>query len=320
MKSLILALSLAVASAGFAPLSAEARRLGGGGSSGMQRSLPARTPPPALPARPAQQAAPAAPAGVPTAAAAAAPRRSWLGPIAGLAAGLGIAALMSHMGLGPAMGQFLMLALLALVAFMVIRFLMRRFGATGGARMASANGMRFDRQAPVGAPAGPVTANPAMAGTPSAAAATAAMPSGPVASGATAPPTAYVTRLPAGFDAAGFERIAKTIFIRLQTANDRADLADLRAFTTPELFAAIRLDLQQRGDAAQTTDVVRVDTEVLDVATEAERQIVSVRFHGLIREKAEGPTEPFDEIWHLVRPIDGSREWAIAGIQQAAAA
>ena len=65
----------------------------------------------------------------------------------------------------------------------------------------------------------------------------------------------------------------------------------------------------------QRTDVVRVDAEVLDVASEAERQIVSVRFHGLIREEIDGVAEPFDEIWHLVKPTDGSREWAIAGIQ-----
>ena len=68
--------------------------------------------------------------------------------------------------------------------------------------------------------------------------------------------------------------------------------------------------------AAQQTDVVRVDAEVLDVASEADRQIVSVRFHGLIREQIDGVAEPFDEIWHLVKPTDGSREWAIAGIQQ----
>jgi len=24
--------------------------------------------------------------------------------------------------------------------------------------------------------------------------------------------------------------------------------------------------------------------------------------------------EPFNELWHLVKPLDGSREWAIAGI------
>nr|HET7858121.1 Tim44 domain-containing protein [Caldimonas sp.] len=45
------------------------------------------------------------------------------------------------------------------------------------------------------------------------------------------------------------------------------------------------------------------------------RQVVSVRFHGLIREEAEAGATPFDEVWHLVRPGDGSREWAIAGIQ-----
>ena len=121
--------------------------------------------------------------------------------------------------------------------------------------------------------------------------------------------------LPAGFDAAAFERIAKMIFIRLQAANDTGDLNDLRAFTTPEMFAAIKLDLQERGGAAQQTDVVRVDAEVLDVASEADRQIVSVRFHGLIREEADAGAAPFDEVWHLVKPADGSREWLIAGIQ-----
>jgi predicted lipid-binding transport protein (Tim44 family) len=108
------------------------------------------------------------------------------------------------------------------------------------------------------------------------------------------------------------------IFIRMQTANDGADLNDLRNFTTPEMFAAIKLDLQDRGSAAQTTDVVRIDAEVLDVATEPERQLVSVRFHGLIREEKDGVAAPFDEVWHLVKPTDGSREWAIAGIQQTA--
>jgi len=70
MKSLILALSVAVLSAGLAPATAEAKRIGGGGSSGMQRSTPSRATPDAAPARPAQAAptapaTPAAPAAVP---------------------------------------------------------------------------------------------------------------------------------------------------------------------------------------------------------------------------------------------------------------
>jgi len=280
---------------------ADARRIGGGGAVGMQRSVPPRAAPEAVPARPAAPTAQPTPA--PTAAATppAAPRRSWLGPIAGLAAGLGIAALMSHLGLGAEFGNIIMLVLLAIVAIVAIRFVMRRF-----APARDAGAMQY---AGAGAPLGE-TATAFGSG---AAAATAG-------SGFAAPAAPSAPRLPADFDAAGFERIAKMIFIRLQAANDAGDLNDLRAFTTPEMFAAIKLDLQERGATAQRTDVVRVDAEVLDVASEADRQIVSVRFHGLIREEENGVAAPFDEVWHLVKPADGSREWAIAGIQQTIAA
>ena len=111
------------------------------------------------------------------------------------------------------------------------------------------------------------------------------------------------------------------IFIRLQAANDAGDLNDLRAFTTPgDVRRGRGSSCRSAARTAQRTDVVRVDAEVLDVASEADRQIVSVRFHGLIREQLDGVAEPFDEVWHLVKPADGSREWAIAGIQQAESA
>ena len=320
MKTLLTALIVSVAAVGMAPTEADARRLGGGGGMGMQRSLPARTPPAALPAKPAQTpAASPATAGAPAAAAAAAPRRSWMAPLAGLAAGLGLAALMSHLGLGAEFANMIMMVLLAIVAFVAIRFLLRRFGPNAGAsqpRVAAAGGagtpgMQFKTQAdawakPASTPALGSTGAPAWSG------------SGNASPSFAAEPVATASALPADFDRDGFERIAKMIFIRMQAANDAGDLNDLRQFTTPELFAAARLELQERGSQRQQTDVVKVDAEVLEVATEAERQVVSVRFHGLIREELDGVANPFDEVWHLVRPLDGSREWAIAGIQQMA--
>ena len=302
MRAFALAVAiLCAASAALVPDVAAARRIGGGGAIGMQRSLPSRAAPEALPARPAAPTAQPTPAPAATATPATAPRRSWLGPIAGLAAGLGIAALMSHLGLGAEFGNLVMLLLLAVVAIAAIRFAMRRF-----APAPSAGAMEYaGAGAPIGQPQ-------AAFGSGAAAAATGS---------AFAPPTATSTpNLPADFDAAGFERVAKMIFIRLQAANDAGDLNDLRAFTTPEIFAAVKLDLQERGGAAQRTDVVRVDAEVLDVASEADRQVVSVRFYGLIREEDNGVAAPFDEVWHLVKPADGSRDWAIAGIQQTTAA
>jgi predicted lipid-binding transport protein (Tim44 family) len=302
MKRWLLALSLALCSLALLPSVADAKRLGGGGSAGLKRDLPARSTPDSLPAKPAQNAATPSPA-APAAAAAAAPKRSWMGPIAGLAAGLGLAALASHFGFGDELANIMMIALLAMVAVFVVRLLMRRFASN---RTAPA-GMRL---AGAGAPlqADTTTWRTAQA-----------QPATTTAT-AMAPVTAASGHVPADFDAAGFERIAKMIFIRMQAANDSADLNDLRAFTTPELFASIRLDLQERGNAPQQTDVVQIDAEVLDVAQETERQVVSVRFHGLVRELRDSGATPFDEVWHLVRPLDGSREWAIAGIQQMAAA
>lgn len=337
LMTFCVALSLSVTS--------EAKRLGGGNSTGMQRSAPAKAP---ANATPAQQAAPqqtptTPPQAAPTPAAQPAPvaaapaqppKRSWLGPLAGLAAGIGLAALLSHFGMGEAVANFLMMALLAIAAVFVIRLILSKMRgpqtATAAAGAGADSGSVLARE-PLAEPAmpSPVTSPSTMArtaeGSPSGAA-----PGGPVsvtgqplaplqvdsATPATAALSSQALHLPAGFDQAAFERLAKMIFIRLQAANDAGNLDDLRQFTTPEMFAAIRLELQDRQGAAQTTDVERVDAQVVDFATEGAQQIVTVRFHGMIKEAPGAASEAFDELWHLVRPVDESHAWAIAGIQQ----
>jgi hypothetical protein len=103
LKSFLIALAVLFSGSTLSlfPLDAEAKRLGKGKSAGMQRQMPPKQPE-AAPNQAANAATPAAaPAAAGTAgAAAAAGKRSWLGPIAGLAAGLGIAALLSQMGFG----------------------------------------------------------------------------------------------------------------------------------------------------------------------------------------------------------------------------
>lgn len=320
MKRWIATMVVVAVSMAMVPEFADAKRFGGGGSSGMKRTLPARTAPDSVPAKPASpdqagapaQATPGSPAGA-TAAAAAPARRSWMAPLAGLAAGLGIAALASAFGFGPALANIMTMLLLLVVGVVVVRWLMRRFaGASATSRMATPNG----------APMGERTATPSWTDRPAPDRMPAPVGGASNLNGVAMPALAAGTAvaLPAGFDAAGFERIAKMIFIRMQTANDAGDLNDLRAFTTPEMFAAVRLELQERAGRAQCTDVVQIDAQVLDVAEEAQQQIVSVRFHGLVREEQSAGAEPFDEVWHLVKPKDGSREWAIAGIEQMTAA
>jgi len=277
MKQFLISLFAVFVGFGLLAQDAEAKRLGGSKSFGMQRSAPAK-----------QDAAPA-PQRQPTdAAATTAPRKnSWMGPIAGLAAGLGLAALFSHLGLGEEMASFLMLALLAMAALMLFRFFMRR--------NAPAPAMQYADMQPGAMNQGtPASFQPFDAA------------SGSVDS----------RNFPPGFDAAAFAREAKVNFLRLQAANDAGNLDDLRAFTTPEVFAELSMQLAERGEREQKTDVEWLDAEVLACADENHRHVVSVRFSGQIRESADGEATAFDEIWHLSKPASGPGGWVIAGIQQ----
>lgn len=278
---------------------AEAARLGGGRSSGMQRSI-TPSPSPTAPQRqsmaPAQQAQPAPPPAPTTPQAA--PKRNWLGPIAGLAAGIGLAALLSHFGMGEGIANFLMIALLAMAAVIVFKLLFRRPAPQRPAEPLQYAGIGGPSMAPVPQPVEAVGST-----------APAANP---------APALNTAPTVPAGFDSEGFLRIAKLNFVRLQAANDAGNLDDMREFLAPEMFAEVQLQLQERGQAAQQTDVVQLNANLLEVVTEGNRHIASVRFHGLIREEKDAAPSNFDEVWNLVKPVDGSRGWQVAGIQQLA--
>ena len=292
MKLTIAAIAIVVG-LGMTPQDAEAKRLGGGKSFGMQRQAS-----PAAPAAaPTQAAKPAAPAAAP-AATATPPKQGmsrFLGPLAGLAAGLGIAALLSHFGLGEGMASFLMIALLVFAAIFVVRLLMRKREPQPAMQYAGA------------APGASAPAN----FTPVAS----QFEAGQAGVGAGGTASAAAGSIPADFDVPGFLRQAKLNFIRLQAANDRGDMDDIRQFTAPELYAEIEMQYRERGSKAQETDVQQLDAEVLEVVTEAGNHIASVRFHGTLREDDAAPAA-FAEVWHLTKPTDGSRGWAIAGIQQ----
>jgi len=226
-----------------------------------------------------------------------------MGPLAGLAAGLGLAALASHFGFGEGLANMMMIGLLILAVVMVIGFVMRRRAAGRQPALAGAGGMQYagaGADLPRNRPLEPEFPAPLAGG-------------GAVAAAAEAGAS---RNIPAEFDVEGFIRNAKVNFIRLQAANDAGNLEDIREFTTPEMFGEIKLNFAERGLAGQQTDVVTVDADVLDVSEESTRYVVSVRFNGLIREATNAAAEPFDEIWHMVKPRDGSRGWTLAGIEQ----
>lgn len=285
MKTPLISLVFALA-VGLAAPDADARRFGGGGNLGKQRATPTQRE--AAP----QQAKPAQPAATPATPAAAA-KPSFMSRWGGLLAGLGIGVLLASL-FGPQLAPFVGMLLLGLliggIGYLLYRLL-------------------SPRKTPIAKPA-------AFAGIGAAVA-----PPAPVLD-ETVPQSADAQRrslpaIPAGFAVEPFVRVAKTSFLRLQAANDAKDLDDIRDYTTPEVYAEIAMQIEERGDKAQKTEVVSLDAQLVDVAVEEGFEYASVRFWGLMREDGASNPSSFDEVWHVRRKAGNAKApWLIAGIQQ----
>jgi predicted lipid-binding transport protein (Tim44 family) len=282
----------------------EARRIGGGSSMGRQSSnvfkqRQATSPPSA--AKNAASAAPAAAAGATASAAAGAAKSGasrWLGPLAGIAAGFGIAALLSSLGLSGAFAEFLSSALLIAALGFLIMFILRRLRAAG------------PRQAMQ------------VAGSVSSATTTAKQPLWREMLPATpaAPTSAPVLEagnnwlVPDDFDTPRFLQQAKAQFARIQAIWDDGDTERLREFLTDDLILELKPQLAARANNAHKTEVVLLNAELLGMEAVSDGHLASVRFSGMLREAPGAQAFRLEEVWNLFKPVSGG--WLLAGIQQ----
>jgi predicted lipid-binding transport protein (Tim44 family) len=286
MKRFLLLLAIVFSCLSLLAATAEAKRLGGGSSIGKQRTMSPQqtaTPPSAAPtASPSPMPAAPQPA-----------RNRWLGPLAGLAIGAGLGALFAGAfggmgGMGGAMGGILM----AIVAVVVVMFLISLFRRKQHATLQYAGS------------ATPYGAQPTFSPQPSA------------VSSAPGSTVGEARNVPADFPVEAFLRSAKTSFIRLQAANDRKDLDDIREYTTPEMFAEISMQIRERDNNPQKTDVDTLNAVLLEVVTENDHAIASVRMSGQLREN-NGAPDSFSEVWHVQKNLkDEKSVWLLSGIQQ----
>ena len=125
--------------------------------------------------------------------------------------------------------------------------------------------------------------------------------------------------IPAGFDAEGFLKAAKTNFVTLQAAWDKSDIHSLRAMMTDEMLKEIQSQLAEReahtGGPVNHTDVVMIDAKLLGIEDLGDDYMASVEFSGMIREEPSASPNPFREVWNMTKPKDGASGWLVAGVQ-----
>ena len=165
-----------------------------------------------------------------------------MGPLAGIAAGLGLAALASHLGFGDELASMVMMGLLVFAVILAIGFVLRKRAGAQTPIGAAPNGMQYAR-----------------------------------------------------IDPHTEERTAPAYKVAMPNTGDGAVVSPTGGQQTRERFVPADFD-----------------------APGFERHVVSVRFTGVIRYQGETADEPFDEIWHLTKPRQGSGGWVVSGIQQTA--
>jgi predicted lipid-binding transport protein (Tim44 family) len=311
MKKFLIAMMLIASSLSVIATDAQAARLGGGRSFGRQSPTATRQAPMQKQAAPAQQAQPTTGQTPAQAGAAMKPPSPWRGILGGALLGLGLGALLSSMGIGGAasgiIGTILMVALIGFALLFVFRLLTRKkeepgrqdayaSGYQGGYSSSSAGSSTPE----IGSGLGAQVSQPAAFQADSAASSATYVPYG----------------IPADFDVPAFLRSAKTYFIRLQASWDKADIYDIREYTTAEMYAELKMQMQERGASSNVTDVVTLDAALLGIENIGDEQMASVQFSGTLKESQEAPATEFYEVWNLTRPLTGKGGWVLAGIQQ----
>lgn len=121
-----------------------------------------------------------------------------------------------------------------------------------------------------------------------------------------------------GFDVEDFLHGARMVYARIQDSWDARDLADIREFVDEQVFANLQA-LADKDPTPSKSSILTLDAAFLDLDTEREREVASVRFRVRMA-KDDKPPYRIEEIWHFGRdvPTDDAPHgmWKVVGISQ----
>ncbi|QLI82075.1 Tim44 domain-containing protein [Chitinibacter fontanus] len=287
----------------FASHIAEAKRVGGGRSAGMQRQA---APAPQRQAAP-QQPAPMAPVPVQQ-------KKSGMGMMGGVLGGLAAGGLLGYMlgnhnASGTAQGDggipwgtLLLLGALTAGGVMLLRRRNTRPVAQANHYAGATPAMSPVPQQPMAFESAPQPQD--LSG---------GFRIGQGAGGTYSAPATPISRLPDGTEAAAFLRQARASFLHMQALNSPDQAEEMRRYMTPELFMQLKDEIGSNQDVAEFPEL---NLQIIEAVNEGGRMVASVEFSGRVSESLNSPAVPFKEIWHFVRPIEGDPRWLLAGIQQ----
>ena len=271
-------------------LDANAKRFGGGKSSGAAPTHQTSQMAPSAGAT-GGAAATAGAAGAAGAAAKAGGASRWLGPLAGIAAG-GLLASM-FMGGGFQGMQIFDILIMAVIAFLIFRFIAAR------------RRKQQEHLAPAGAPMQREVfeQKPAAMGS--------------IFGGSAAPVAARpVINAPAWFNEESFLAAARNHFQTLQQHWDANEIDKIAEFVTPQMLQFLKKERAELGEGFQSTYIDDLNVQLEGVDDRADRTIATLTFSGVSKTSRFDQGEVFSESWNMERPQGENQPWLVAGIRQ----
>jgi predicted lipid-binding transport protein (Tim44 family) len=291
---------------------AEAKRFGGGSSFGYSKSVAPKSFNKAPKAAPKSATKATKPGASPA-------RAGMMGMLGGLAAGGLLAALFMGDGFeGIQLMDILLIGLVAFGLFKLFGFYMRQkqglsqsayesdYQQTDNRQSETTQSSAYQREATPEVPADNQSANGSIFGS--------AIEDG-LGEGVS-DQAEHLTEVPAWFNEAEFVEGAKGHFASLQKAWDAVDLAEVEAYCSPELFAALQQEMAGMQAGENLTVIDTLNAELADMTIDGAYFIASIRFTGFIQEEATQGAHAFNEIWHIRRLANDEGTWQVAGIQQ----
>ena len=270
--------------------SAEARRMGFGRSIGKPPPIKRQVAPPTQAPKKASDKTPGNAANATTNKS----RGGFMGPLAGLAAGLGLAALASYLGVGEELMSFLLILLGGVAIFYILRLFLRN----------------IQRQ-------------PSLEGVSS------SFNKSNIEPSATHQPSVDLSSIYPNTqkeniseeEIKSFLDHSKNQFIEIQKIWDSGNIDNLKSFCTDDLVEELGRQINENANLAEKTSITELNASWQGMNTYVSEdgqnvEEVYVLFSGMVRENDNDVSKEFSETWTLQRFKSSSDGWLIAGITQ----
>ncbi|MES2207445.1 MAG: TIM44-like domain-containing protein [Pseudomonadota bacterium] len=116
-------------------------------------------------------------------------------------------------------------------------------------------------------------------------------------------------------DQNAFLHAARQYFLSLQAAFDKGDLEPFHDWMVPELRDDLIAQIKERNQAVNKTEILTLSADVLEEKADTDANWVTVRFNGTTREGSDPTPQAFNEAWHFKQCRRTSNDpWKLAGI------